>query len=334
MSRRAWPRLLQVVGLMVLAAISAESVAGYDATTGRPLELGLGILFFAPLYGGPAVLIREAARRARLGWPAMVPMAAAFGLLEAGVIDQSLFSADYRGIEGWEQLLRGTFVEPLGLSAYLAQTFVVGHVIYSFCAPIAIVEALRPADAHEPWLRWPGLVVVVVLYLTVAAVVLGDHLANEPSHASAGQVVGALVVAAGLVAGGVTLERRPPRPGRARPPRVWVVLAVSFAAASLHGALDASWLGVAQAAAILALGAALLVCASRRSGWGLEHIAAVAAGALLSLAALAFTYDPVIGEVSAARKYAHNAVLLTLMAAVSALAIGRARRSAAAMTSS
>jgi hypothetical protein len=109
---------------------------------------------------------------------------------------------------------------------------------------------------------------------------------------------------------------------------------VSFAAASLHGALDATWLGVAQAAAILALGAALLVCASRRCGWGLEHIATVAAGVLLSLAALAFTYDPLIGEVSAARKYAHNAVMLTLMAAISALAIGRARRSAAAMTSS
>jgi hypothetical protein len=245
MSNRAGPRILQVVALMVLAAISAESVAGYDATTGRPLELGLGILFLTPLYGGPAVLIREAARRARLGWRAMVPMAAAFGLLEAGVIDQSLFSADYRGIEGWEQLLGGTFIEPLGLSAYLAETFVVGHVIYSFCAPIAIVEALRPAEAHQPWLRWPGLMVVVVLYLVVAAVVLGDH-----------------------------------------------------------GALDATWLGVAQASAILALGAALLVCASRRSGWGLEHIAAVAAGALL-----------------------------TLMAAISALAIRRTRRSAAAMTS-
>jgi hypothetical protein len=106
MSERAWPRSLQVAALMVLAAICAESVAAYDATTGRPLELASGILFFAPLYGGPAVLIREAARRARLGWPAKVTMAAAFGLLDAGVIDQSLFSADYRGIEGWEQLLR------------------------------------------------------------------------------------------------------------------------------------------------------------------------------------------------------------------------------------
>ena len=314
---------------MVLAAIAAESVAAYDETTGKPLELAWGILFFAPLYGGPAVLIRETARRARLGWPAMLLMAAGFGLLEAGVIDQSLFSTDYREIEDWEELMRGTFVEPPGLSAYLAQAFVVGHVIYSYCAPIAIVEALRPADAHEPWLRWRGLAVVCVLYLAVAAIVLGDHLATEPSHASPGQVAGALLVAAAFVAIGVALGRRAPGSSRGRAPRPWLVLAVSFVVASLHGAVDATWPGVAQVAAILALGTALLVRASRMSGWGLEHVAAVAAGALLSLAAIAFTYEPLIGEVTAGRKYAHNAVMLTLIAAISALAIRRARRSSA-----
>jgi hypothetical protein len=323
--RRRGSRLLQVVALMVLAAIAAESAA-YDETTGRSLELAWGILFFAPLYGGPAVLIREAARRASLGWPAMVLFSAAFGLLQAGVIDQSLFSTEYREIEDWEELLRGTFVEPLGLSAYLAQTFVVGHVVYSYCAPIAIVEALRPSHAHEPWLRSGGIVVVSVLYLAVAAVILGDHLANEPSHASGGQVAAALLVAAAFVAGGVALGRRDPAPGRGSTPRLWVVTAGGFVAASLHGAIDPTWLGVAQAAAIGALACALLVRASRTSGWGLEHAAAVAAGALLSLAALAFAYDPLIGDVSTARKYAHNAVMLMLIATVSVVAITRARR--------
>jgi hypothetical protein len=316
---------LHVVALMVLASIAAESVAAYDETTGRPLELAWGVLFFAPLYGGPAVLIREAARGASLGWPAMVLFSAAFGLLQAGVIDQSLFSTEYRGIEDWEELLRGTFVEPLGLGAYLAQTFVVGHVVYSYCAPIAIVEALRPSHAHEPWLRRRGLTVVVLLYLAVAAVILGDHLANEPSHASAGQVAGALLIAAAFVAGGVALGRRVPASSGASAPRLWVVVAVSFLAASLHGAVDPTWLGVAQGAAILFLASALLVRASHAAGWGLEHAAAVAAGVLLSLATLAFTYDPLIGEVSTSRKYAHNAVMLTLIAAVSALAIGSAR---------
>jgi hypothetical protein len=106
-----------------------------------------------------------------------------------------------------------------------------------------------------------------------------------------------------------------------------VVAAVSFVAASLHGAVDPTWLGVAQATAIGALASPLLVQASRARGWAPEHAAAVAAGALLSLAALAFTYEPLIGEVSTARKYAHNAVMLMLIAAAGAVAIERARRS-------
>jgi hypothetical protein len=182
----------------------------------------VGSAFFAPLYGGPAVLIRETARRASLDWPAMVLFSAAFGLLQAGVIDQSLFSTEFREIEDWEELLRGTFVEPLGLSAYLAQTFVVGHVLYSYCAPIAIVEALRPRHAHEPWLGRRGLAVVVLLYLAVAAVIHRGQLANEPSHASAGQVAGALLVAAVFVAGGVALGRRDPASvARVRPGCGW-----------------------------------------------------------------------------------------------------------------
>ncbi|MDI6105080.1 hypothetical protein QLQ12_41500 [Actinoplanes sp. NEAU-A12] len=49
------------------------------------------LLFLGPLYGSVAVLIREVARRRGGGWPVMVLLAAAFGLVQAGVVDQSLF---------------------------------------------------------------------------------------------------------------------------------------------------------------------------------------------------------------------------------------------------
>ncbi|SNR42784.1 hypothetical protein [Actinomadura mexicana] len=41
-----------------------------------------------------AVLIREAARRTGRGWPTIVLLGAAFGLVQAGLIDQSLFNPD------------------------------------------------------------------------------------------------------------------------------------------------------------------------------------------------------------------------------------------------
>jgi hypothetical protein len=54
-----------VVGLFFFAPISAEYLIGYDDLIGRPLELVFGLLIFGPLYGAPALFIREAARR----WP-------------------------------------------------------------------------------------------------------------------------------------------------------------------------------------------------------------------------------------------------------------------------
>ena len=65
--RRA--RARQVAGLLVLSAIGAELLAAYDDSTGRPGELLFAVLFFAALYGAPALLIRELARRMGWGWP-------------------------------------------------------------------------------------------------------------------------------------------------------------------------------------------------------------------------------------------------------------------------
>lgn len=53
----------------------------------------LGI--FIPLYGTVAVLIREITRRTGRGWPTILLLGAAFGLIQAGLIDQSLFNPGY-----------------------------------------------------------------------------------------------------------------------------------------------------------------------------------------------------------------------------------------------
>src|SRR3954470_23327792 len=125
-------RFVVIGSLVVLSAICAEPLAAYNDTTGRPAELLFSVAFFAMLYGCPTLLIREFARRMGSGWPAMSLLSAAAGLLEAGVIDQSLFSDSYGDVRGWEESLRATYIAPLGLGAYLLQNFVGGHVIYSF----------------------------------------------------------------------------------------------------------------------------------------------------------------------------------------------------------
>ena len=53
------------------------------------------VLFLGPMYGGAALLIREVTRRTGRGWPTILLLAAAFGVLQAALVDQSLFSPVY-----------------------------------------------------------------------------------------------------------------------------------------------------------------------------------------------------------------------------------------------
>jgi hypothetical protein len=298
------------LGLLLLSPVCAEYLTGYDTTTGDPVELAFGLLFFVPLYGAPALLIREAARRYGVRWPGVLALAAAFGIVQAGVVDQSLFSDSYRDIPYWQDMYLPTLIAPIGVSAYNALTFVGGHTIWSFSAPIALVEAAAaPETARRPWLRWPGLVLTALAYAAAAAVILSDHLRTETDHASPAQLAGALALA-GLLAGFAFTRGRRPRP-QARPGRVPPPLAVAAAALAVALGVQfapSTWPGVALAVTLLAGAAAVVPMAARRPGWGRRHVAALAAGALLANAVIGFLAVP-LGDVDPVAKLAHNAVL-------------------------
>ena len=320
----AWGRGAQVIGLLLLAPICAEYLAAHDDSTGDPLQLMANLFIFVPLYGCAALLIREVARRARLGWPGIVLLAVAVGLLQAGVIDQSLFSVDYRQIDGWDEAFRATLIAPLGLSAVNLANFVGGHVIFSLCGPIALIEAARPQSATTPWLGWRGLVLTAAAYAGALVVVLTFHLRTEESHASPAQVIVSLVVVLALVAAAVSWARRRPPNRSSRPaPRLWTTFGAALVASLVHAFAPETWLGVALIAAVFAVSVVTIAHVSRTTGWGVRHVAAIAAAPLLVRAVSAFTYYPLIGEVSASAKYAHNAVLLAVIVVVTGLALRR-----------
>jgi hypothetical protein len=322
--RRA--RVGQVAGLLVLSAIGAELLAAYDDTTGRPGELLFVVVFFAALYGAPALLIRELARRMGWGWPSIIMLAIALGILQPGVIDQALFSSDYRDIETWDQSLRATYIGPLGFSATNAVNFVLGHVIYSFCAPIAVAEAWRPATTRTPWLGLRGIAVAAVLYLLAAVLVAQGP---ESHSASAMQLAGSLAAAGLCIGAAVGLGRRRHGERQARrAPRLSVTLAGSFLLLVAATWVPETWTGVAVTTTVLAAGAALLAHASRSVDWSARHAAAVATGALLSRGVLAFSYYPVVGETSAVRKYAHNVTMLAIVVVLGWLALRSRDRAA------
>jgi hypothetical protein len=313
--------------LLLLCAICAELLAAYDSSTGKPVELLFSAGFFALLYGCPALLLRELVRRTCGGWPSLVLLAAAAGLLQAGVIDQSMFTEDYRDLSGYESSFAATRVAWLGVSAYLTQNFVVGHVVYSFCGPVAVVEALHPRTADRPWLGRRGLVLAGAGYLLAAGTVLSGTLTEEQPHAGAAEVTVTLVLVAALAAAALVLARRRPEPpattGTA--PRVRTVLLGSLAAFATYTVAPETWPGFVAAMAAVAAIAVAVTWAGRRAGWGPGHAAAVALGAMLARGLLAFTYDPLIGEVPKAAKYAHNVVMLAVVTAAGWAALRRAR---------
>ena len=186
---------------------------GIRPSTGRPLELLGGLFIFIPLYGAPALLIRESARRLGFGWPGILLLATAAGIVEAAIVDQSMFSMSYRDIPYWDDITDPTRIDALGISAYTTLTFIGGHVILSFCAPIALVEALAADARSRPWLGRVGLVVTGFFYVAACALVLGDHLAGESDHASVAQV--GLAAAAALFCVAMAVAIGGPRPGGA-----------------------------------------------------------------------------------------------------------------------
>ena len=316
-------RWLPVVLLAVLAPVCAEYLWGYDDSTGHPGTLVGNLIIFTPLYGCPALLIREVARRRGLGWPGIVLLAAAFGVVEAGLVDQSMFSRDYRDIPYWHDIADPTYVAPIGLSIFLAVSFVANHVVASMAGPIALVEALAGRRGREPWLGRPMIVVATLLYLGACALVYADMLSTEDQHASVGQLVGAGVAAVLLIAGALVSGRRPRTQRAGATPSPWLVAPVAFVVGLGSQTVPPSPLGTDVLLMIYGTAAAAIWWLSGRPGWGRAHAAAVAVGALSAFSVGAFWTDP-IGHVTDAEKLGHNVGVLVLVTLVGLLAIHRA----------
>jgi hypothetical protein len=65
------PTRLRSLACSCSRLVCAEYLAAYDEATGDLVRLLLGLLILAPVYGAPALLIREIARRRNLGYVAM-----------------------------------------------------------------------------------------------------------------------------------------------------------------------------------------------------------------------------------------------------------------------
>ncbi|MEU8385780.1 hypothetical protein [Streptosporangium sp. NPDC048865] len=270
-------RIAPALGLFLLSPLVAEYLLGNVPST----EIW-GMILLAPMYGGGAVIIREVVRRTGRGWPTLIPLACAYGLLEAGLIDQTLFNLAPLFESDVSQ--RATLIPALGLSAGNAVGFVAGHAIWSIGVPIAVVETLVPRRAATPWLGRFGLAVTCVVFVLGSLVLFNGIYDDSGFMASPAQRIGAAIVVALLVVAAFLAGRRPRPVTEGRPPRPWRVGAAGFVVSAVFFVRPENWWGTAMGVALLAVAAVVVGRWSRRDGWGAAHRLALAGGALLTYA--------------------------------------------------
>jgi hypothetical protein len=187
--------------LFFLAPLVAEYLLG-----DLPLVAIAAMIALAPMYGGGAILIREAVRRSGRGWPTFILLALAYAVMEEGLVSMTLFDPHYLGLS----LLAYGYIPALG-TAFPWAIFVLSiHVIWSMAVPIGLTEALFHETEPKPWLGRIGLVVTSLLLLF--GIIAGAHYQrdHDPFRETPVEMVSVLVVVLLLVVAAFRFPRRAP----------------------------------------------------------------------------------------------------------------------------
>jgi hypothetical protein len=148
--------------LIVLAPTIAEILLGdllFNANFAPTL------LIYVLLYGSGALLVREVARRLHLGWPSIIVLALAYGVVEEGLLLQTVFNQHFPGLEAQEAYGRAMGVSWFWLIGVLAI-----HGVWSITLPILVTERLFPSLAGRPWLGRLGLSLDAIVYILTGLV--------------------------------------------------------------------------------------------------------------------------------------------------------------------
>ena len=309
-------RLVPVLGVFLVAPITAEYLSAYLAFTGDLWTSLATLLFFAPLYGGTALLIREIAVRTGRGWAGTLLLAAAFGLAMPGVIDLALFGENRADVAFWSELREPTLLPSLGFSVFPALSWTLGHVMMSIGAPLALLHALAPAHRGRPLLGKLGLPLTVAAAALVMLAVHQDGREIYGYAPSAAQVVVVLAIVAAIATLAFTRLGGPltRAPARRRVPAAAVVLGAMM----LKGATDllpATWAGTVALIVIVAVSGAALGWCTRHRRWGARDVGLLGAGVVLAGTLTGFA-TPVPAGVTDAAKFTHSGVLLGLAVAL------------------
>lgn len=275
-------RVIPAVGLFFLAPLVGEFLLGDIPVT----ELA-SVILLAPMYGGAALLIREVCRRRGWGWPGIVLLAAAYGVLEEGIVTQSLFDPAYAG----KHLLSYGHLPALGMGASWTVFVITLHTVWSISVPIAVVELLTRSRRTTVWLGRVGLGVTAALAVIGMVAMTALTYRQYEFVAAPGQLAGAAIAVLALVVVAALVGRRSVPGTAGSVPAPWLLgvaslLVTSAVTGAWYLGKDSMpwWLFVAAVIAGYVVSVRLVGPLSRRTGWRPAHQLGLVAGALLTYA--------------------------------------------------
>lgn len=194
--------------LAVGSAVTAEFLLGDQYLTGgSPAGQVAELVLYVAYYGSAAVVIREVARRTGRGWPSILLLGFAFGIVEEGLLTQSLFDPDYLGLH---KLAFG-YLPALGIGLPWTIFVLTLHTVWSIGAPIAVAETAFPQPG--PWLGTRRVAGLAGLYVVTAALLGVGSRAATSFRPSTAQLAASVCLALAAVAVAFALRRSPTEPG-------------------------------------------------------------------------------------------------------------------------
>jgi hypothetical protein len=304
--------------LIFVAPLVAEFLLG-DIS----IRLLVALIPLAPMYGGGALLIREVVRRTGRGWPSILVLGAAYALVEEAFTTQSLFNPDYLHLH--MRFLAHAWIPFLHIGAWWTLFMLNLHAFWSISVSIALVEALFPARAEQPWLGRLGDSVVAVLFLLGCVLGTAITLKQDRWIAPTSQFLFAALVILLLIL--VAFRLKPAEPGSdpGFVPSPWFTGTLTFILGFLVLILPPilNWGAVAAMLAIDLIFLASIRVLSRRTAWTPLHILSLAAGGAVAYGTHAFLQPPVAGGANLVVARIGNAIFLA--AAIEVILIGTRR---------
>lgn len=291
MSNSGISRVAPAITLFFVAPLVAEYLLG-----DLPIKMLGALVILAPMYGGGALLIREAVRRTGRGWPSIFVLAFAYAVFEEAFTTQSLFNPNYLHLN--LHLLRPAYIPALGIGAWWTIFVLTLHTVWSISVSIALAEALVPDRATTPWLGRIGLTVTGILFALAAVASTRFEIKHDQFVASKAQFAWSAILCVIVILAAFRLPVRSAPRTSGWTPSPWLVGAAALVAGSIFLLVPGAW-GWRAVGIYVLLDLTMIATASvlsHREGWNGQHRLALAGGAALAYAWHAFLHPPVVGN--------------------------------------